>query len=254
MRCRQWGAYATSNGVIAWGAMVTMSPAKDEELSGPREAAAVIRVMVVDDHALVREGTAQILSAEADLEVVGQTGNAEEGFALFEQVQPDVLLVDVNLPGASGLEFARQALRLDPTVRIIVVSAYDDYAYVTEALEIGVSGYLLKTASGNELVDAVRAAADGVFVLDRALSARLTRRWRSGPSELGALTARETDVLHLLSQGLSNKHIATQLGLRVRTVEGHVSSVLAKLGVDSRTGAALYALDHHLFSGENHDE
>ena len=155
---------------------------------------------------------------------------------------------DVNLPGMSGLELARRASTRYPKVRVIVVSAYDDYAYVTEALEIGVSGYLLKTASGSELVDAVRAVADGVFVLDRALLGRLARRWRSAPGGPDALTAREADVLRLLAQGLSNKHIATELGLGLRTVEGHVSSVLTKFGVGSRTEAVLYALDHHLMT------
>lgn len=216
--------------------------------------ATVIQVVIVDDHALVRHGTAQLLGAEEDLEVVGQAGTAEEGLRLLGQLRPDVALVDVNLPGTSGLELARRASTLYPNVRVIVVSAYDDYAYVTEALEIGVSGYLLKTASGSELVDAVRAVADGVFVLDRALSGRLARRWRSAPGGPDALTAREADVLRLLARGLSNKHIATQLGLGLRTVEGHVSSVLTKFGVSSRTEAVLYALDHHLITTHDHGE
>jgi DNA-binding NarL/FixJ family response regulator len=217
--------------------------------------ARAVRVVIVDDHALVRDGTAQLLEADPDVEVVGEAGTAEQGLALLERLRPDVALVDVNLPGMSGLALARRASTQCPTVRIIVVSAYDDYAYVAEALELGVSGYLLKTATGSELVDAVRAAADGVFVLDRALSGRLTRRWRTGSSGAegpGALTTREADVLYLLARGLSNKRIAAELRLGVRTVEGHVSNILAKLGVDSRTEAAFHALEHHLVESLEH--
>lgn len=160
----------------------------------------------------------------------------------------------MNLPGASGLELARTAAARYPEVKVLVVSAYDDYAYVTEALEVGVGGYLLKTASAKELVDAVRAVADGVFVLDKAVSGRLARRWRTGPAGSpggGALTPRELDVLRLLARGLSNKHMAAELDLGVRTVEGHVSNVLAKLGVASRTEAVLYALSHRLVEPES---
>ncbi|MHB1986553.1 MAG: LuxR C-terminal-related transcriptional regulator [Acidimicrobiales bacterium] len=134
------------------------------------------------------------------------------------------------------------------------MSAYDDYAYVVEALDVGVGGYLLKTASTKELLDAVRAVADGVFVLDRAVSGRLARRWRSSVPGTGALTRRETDVLRLLARGRSNKQIATELGLGLRTIEGHVSSVLGKLGVASRTEAVVYALGHRLIAGEDHGE
>jgi len=212
-------------------------------------ARAPVRVVVVDDHVLVRDGTLQLLDHELDIEVVGQAGTAEEGLEVLGRTHPDVALVDVNLPGTSGLELARDAATRYPQVRILVVSAYDDYAYVTEALEAGVGGYLLKTASARQLLDSVRAVADGVFVLDKALSGRIVRRWRDGGAGLhgpGALTPRETDVLTLLARGLSNKQMATELDLGLRTVEGHVSVVLAKLGATSRTEAVLSALAHHL--------
>jgi DNA-binding NarL/FixJ family response regulator len=205
-----------------------------------------IRIVLVDDHALVAEGTRQLLDAEDGLEVVGEARTGEEALPLLESLRPDVALVDVNLPGMSGLELARLASRSCPEVLILIVSAYDDYAYVTEALDIGVAGYLLKTASARELVDAVRAVADGVFVLDRAVSLRLTRRGRRSPPEPAMLTPREREVLFLLAQGRSNKQAAAELGLGLRTVEGHVSSILGKLGVSSRTEAVLHALEHHL--------
>ncbi len=205
--------------------------------------------MVVEDHALVREGTAELLERDPDLMVVGQAGSAEEGLALLRDLHPDIALVDVELPGLNGIALARAIAEQFPPTRVLIISAYDDYAYVIGALEAGVAGYLLKTASARELADAVRTAAGGALVLDQAISRRLTRRWRSGPgSSTAALTARETDVLRLLARGLPNKQIASELGLGLRTVESHVSNVLGKLGLSSRTEAALYAVSHHVAS------
>ena len=211
---------------------------------------------IVDDHALVREGTVQLLEQEDDLHVVGQAGNGEEGLALLDELDVDVALVDVNLPGMSGLELARMVGIRGLHCRVLVVSAYDDYAYVSEALEVSVGGYLLKTASARELVDAVRAVADGVVVLDAGVSASLRRRHRSGPDGPAgaALTARETDVLGLLARGRSNKEIAAELTLGLRTVESHVSSVLTKLGVASRTEAVAYAHSRRLVPTESRGE
>ena len=219
-----------------------------EPRSGParaRERGAPVRLVIVDDHALVREGTSRLLDQEPDLRVVGTAGSAEEAVDLLGSAQPDVALVDVSLPGRSGLELARWAAENEPDVRVVILSAYDDIAFVDEALNTGVAGYLLKTASGHELADAVRAAADGVFVLDGAISRRLARRARNELRRPSVdLTPREAEVLALVSRGLPNKRIAVELGLGVRTVEGYVSGLLGKLGVASRTEAALYALSH----------
>ena len=215
-----------------------------------------VRVMIVDDHALVREGSVQLLEQQEDLRVVGEAGTAEDALQLLEHLRPDVAIVDINLPGMSGLELARTVTARGLPVRVLIVSAYDDYAYVSEAMEVGVGGYLLKTASARELVDAVRAVSDGVVVLDAGVSAHLRRRHRSGPDcpPGAALTARETDVLGLLTRGRSNKEIAAELALGLRTVESHVSSVLAKLGVASRTEAVGYALSRRLVTPESHGE
>ena len=215
-----------------------------------------IRVVVVDDHALVREGSVQLLEREPDLQVIGQAGSGEEALVLLEQHEADVALVDVNLPKMSGLDLAAEMAARRLGCRVLVVSAYDDHAYVTEALEVGARGYLLKTASARELVDSVRAVADGVVVLDPVVSARLAHRRRSGrePPRAAALTPRETDVLRLLARGRSNKEIATELSLGLRTIEGHVSSVLAKLGAASRTEAVAYALSRHLVAPESHGD
>lgn len=209
-------------------------------------------VVIVDDHVLVREGTVQLLGQVEGIDVVGQAGTGDEGLALIARVRPDVALVDVNLPGMSGLELARAVATTEPGVRVLILSAYDDYAYVTEALDIGVAGYLLKHASARELVDAVRTVASGLSVLDREISLRLARRSRAGPPPPGHLTPREFDVLALLARGRSNKQIALAIGLGTRTVESHVSAVLSKLGASSRTEAAAYALNHHLVDPEGH--
>ncbi len=206
-----------------------------------------VRVVIVDDHALVREGAGQLLGREPGLEVVGLAGTAEEGLRLVRRLRPQVAIVDVNLPDRSGLELCREISRDRPEVAVLVVSAYDEYAYVTEAIDAGVAGYLLKTASGPELIDAVRSAADGVLVLDRGVSRHLARRrWGGGKADSRLLTPRESDVLAQLARGASNKQIATALDLRPRTIEGHVSSLLAKLGVESRTEAVAYAFSHNL--------
>jgi DNA-binding NarL/FixJ family response regulator len=208
--------------------------------------------VIVEDHVLVREGTMQLLDRHDDITVVGQAGTAEQALVLLERTRPNVVIVDVNLPKMNGLTLAREVTARFPETEILVVSAYDDYAYVTEALEIGVTGYLLKTASARELTDAVRAAADGVLVLAKELSTRLAHRWQPGPGteDSTALTPRQVDVLNLLVRGMSNKHIASELHLGLRTVEGHVSTLLIKLGVTSRTEAALYALNHQLATGD----
>lgn len=230
---------------------VSSDEAPVSRTGGP--ATVPIRVVIVDDHTLLREGTIQLLEQEAEVKVVGQAGSGEEGLEVLGRLRPDVALIDVHLPGMSGLELARATAASLPEVRVLIVSAYDDYAYLTEALEIGVGGYLLKTATTRELVDAVRAVAGGVFVLDQALSSRLTRR-RSGPLAAGALTRRESEVLGVLARGRSNQQIATELGLGQRTVEGHVSSVLGKLGVASRAEAVAYALGHRLVVPEDYGD
>ncbi|MDE3065593.1 MAG: response regulator transcription factor [Acidobacteriota bacterium] len=223
-----------------------------------RAASPPVRIVIVEDHALVREGTVQLLRQVPDLDVVGEAGSGEDALRVLEELRPDVVLVDVNLPGMSGLELARRVAASLPDVRVLIVSAYDDYGYVAEAMDVGVGGYILKSASARELVDAVRAVADGVFVLDRAVSGRLSRRARSGATSVGALTPRETEVLTSLARGRTNKQIAVELDLGLRTVEGHVSNVLAKLGVQSRTEAVAFALGQHLVTpeerGRSHDE
>ncbi len=223
-----------------------------QDIVGPSGAVPAIRVLIVDDHELVREGTRQLLERDGGIEVIATAGSAEEALELIDQLIPEVAIVDVNLPAMSGLELAARVVASHPAVRVLILSAYDEHAYIAEALEIGVAGYLLKTASAKELTDAVRAVFEGVFVLDRQVSKQLVRRHETTPHTIGILTPRETAVLELLAQGRTNKQIAAELELGIRTVEGYVSNVLSKLGVSSRTEAATHALIHRLITSPDH--
>jgi DNA-binding NarL/FixJ family response regulator len=207
---------------------------------------ASVTVVLVEDHRIVREGTRQLLDHEPSIRVVGEASTGEEAIRLALDLNPSVMLVDVQLEGMNGIDVIRAVARIAHQVRCVVLSAYDDYVYITEAFEAGACGYLLKTVSAAELVGAVRAAAAGATVTDERVSKPLMERWRSKRPTTGRLTPRETDVLRLLVKGSSNKEIAATLGVGLRTVEGYVSNVFAKCGVRSRTEAVLYALRHNL--------
>jgi len=204
---------------------------------------------IVDDHAVVREGTRQLLERGEGIEVVGEVGTVAEAIALAHALVPNLMVVDVELPDGSGIDVVREIARADLPVRCLMLSAHDDYIYLSEALAAGAAGYLLKTVAADELVAAVRAVALGSVVVDKALSRWLSGRRRQPEEGVAAtLTAREFDVIRALTRGRSNKEIAAELGVGVRTVESYVSAVLMKLGVRSRTEATLYAIEHHLVS------
>ena len=202
-------------------------------------------VVLVEDHRIVREGTRQLLEHDPSIRVVGEASSGEEAVRLAVDLKPSVMLVDVQLEGMNGIDVIRTVARIAAQVHCVVLSAYDDYVYITEAFEAK-AGYLLKTISAAELVGAVHAAAAGATVTDERTSKRLMERWRSKGPLVERLTPRETDVLRLLVTGSSNKEIARALGVGLRTVEGYVSNVFAKCGVRSRTEAVLFALSHNL--------
>lgn len=214
-----------------------------------RPTDATITVAIVDDHAVVREGTRQLLEREAGIEVVGEVSTVAEAVATARRLVPALMVVDIELPDGSGVDIVRKVVESGLPVRCLMLSAHDDYVYVSEALAAGAAGYLLKTVSAAELVAAVRAVGLGGVVVDKALSRRLAGRHRQPEEQLAAsLTSREFDVIRALVRGRSNKEIAAELGVGLRTVESYVSAVLAKLGVRSRTEATLFAIEHHLVS------
>lgn len=193
-----------------------------------------IRVVVVDDHPLLREGTQALLARTKGIKVVGATGEGATALRLVRKFWPDVLLLDIHLPDINGVEVARRVRTSFPQVAVLILTGYDDAGYVRALLHLGVQGYLGKTASGGEIVAAIQAVAQGCKVLAEATRAA---------DEVGSepLTAREWEVLRLLTVGRRNSEIATTLNVSVKTVEFHVSHILGKLGARSRTEALLKA-------------
>ena len=206
----------------------------------------VIRVLVVDDHALHRDGIRQILGQHPDIQVVGEASSAEIALALVNQLHPSVVLMDIRLPGMNGIDATRRIHRDHAGTRVLVVTAYDDDEYVLGALEAGASGHLSKAAPGRELVDAVRTVVAGGTVVDPVALTHLLAG-ASGPrAPADRLTERELAVLGLLAAGLHNKQVATRLGISRRTVERHCDNIYAKLGVGSRTEAVVRAISAKL--------
>ena len=202
----------------------------------------MIRVVVVDDHALLRDGTRQILEAHPDMQVVGEASSGEVALALVNQLHPDVVLMDIALPEMNGIAVTRALTRDHPDVRVLMVSAYDEDEYIRSALEAGASGYLSKTAPGDELVQAVRAVAGGTSVLQSGLMARLFNPPHQPAQGAADLSERELEALSLLAQGLRNKEIAARMNIGTRTVDRICDNIYAKLGVSSRTEAVVRAI------------
>jgi DNA-binding NarL/FixJ family response regulator len=197
-----------------------------------------IRVLLVDDHEVVRRGVRDLLDGERDIDVVAEAGSVGEALAVAARVRPDVAVVDIRLPDGDGVALCRR-LRDEHGPRCLVLTAFDDEQALVEAIEAGVSGYLLKQVRGQDLVTAVREVAAGRSLLDPVTTARVLDRMRRGrePDQLDSLTERERHVLELIGEGLSNREIAQRLFLAEKTVKNYVTSVLAKLGMQRRTQA-----------------
>lgn len=210
-----------------------------------------VRILLAEDHTLVRAGTREILEREPDLAVVGEAGDGQQAVALAESLQPDVAVVDISMPGLDGVEATKQIKQKCPSTAVLILTAYDDDEYVFALLEAGAEGYLLKTARPPELVDAIRAVHSGQSVLHPRVARKVVDRYvspRPKPPGQEQLSERELEVLKLAAKGLTNKEIASQLYLSVRTVQGHMGNILAKMGVSSRTEAVMRALRERLFT------
>ncbi len=206
-----------------------------------------LRIILVEDHVLVRQGTRELLERHPGLQVVGEAGDGEQAIRLVDQHRPDVVLMDISLPGMNGIEATRQIKARHPATAVLVLTAYDDDQYVFALLEAGAAGYLLKDVSADELARAVQAVQAGESVLHPAIARKVVdyfsrRRGGGGPDALEALTAREMDVLRLAARGMTNREIADRLFISVRTVQVHLSHIFAKMEVGSRTEAVLRAL------------
>ncbi|HXI45000.1 MAG TPA: response regulator transcription factor [Candidatus Acidoferrales bacterium] len=207
-----------------------------------------IRVLLVDDHAVVRSGLRAFLELLDDMEVVGEASDGAEGLRRVAELSPNVVVMDLLMPVMDGIA-ATQAIRsAHPEVEVLALTSFIEEDKVTAALEAGASGYLLKDADADEVAAAIRAAHAGEVHLDPAVARLLAERMRRRdvPSDVEPLTERERDVLRLVGQGMSNKEIATALFITERTARTYVSNILGKLGLASRTQAALYAVEHRL--------
>jgi len=224
----------------------------------------IIRVIIAEDHALVREGTRQLIEREPDIEVVGEATNGAEAVALVDQLSPDVAIVDISMPVMSGIEATERIKSTHPATAVLVLTAYDDDQYVFALLQAGAAGYLLKDVDSSEVIRAIRSVHTGEPVLHPAIARKILARFsaehvalgmvptvpfgRPEPQRKTAMTDREMEVLRLAASGLTNMEIAQRLQFSVRTVQVHMTHIFSKLGVGSRTEAVITSLRQGIIS------
>jgi two-component system response regulator DevR len=205
----------------------------------------VIRVFLLDDHEVVRRGLAALLESTDDVRVVGESGSAQEAARIIPALRPDVAVLDARLPDGNGVDVCRDVRSQDPSIKALMLTSYQDDEALFNAIMAGASGYLLKQVRGTDLVDAIRTVAAGGSLLDPAVTQRVLERIRTGadrePEELKSLTPQERRILELVAQGLTNRQIGAEMFLAEKTVKNYVSSLLAKLGLERRTQAAVLA-------------
>jgi two-component system response regulator DevR len=205
----------------------------------------VIRVYLLDDHEIVRRGLIALLESSGDIEVIGESGSAQEATRRIPALRPDVAVLDARLPDGSGIDVCRDIRSADPEIRALILTSYQDDEALFSAIMAGAAGYVLKQIKGTDLVDAVRRVAAGQSLLDPLVTAQVLERIRKGaddePEELARLTPQERRILELIAEGLTNRQIGEQLFLAEKTIKNYVSSLLAKLGVERRTQAAILA-------------
>ena len=215
-----------------------------------------IRIIIADDHIVLREGTRELLQKEEDLDVIGEAGDGEEAVRLGRELKPDVAIVDINMPRLNGIEAIKQINAISPKTAVLVLTAYDYEQYVFALLEAGAAGYLLKDVPGQEVIEAVRAVHAGESVLHPAIARKamnhvLHSRGRTRGFRVQVLSAREVEILRLAAKGKSNREIAHELSLSMRTIQAHLGNIFDKLRVGSRTEAVITGLKKGLLSLED---
>ena len=217
------------------------------EPSGAGGVRRPITVYLLDDHELVRRGIRDLLEASGDIEVVGESGLAQEAARRIPALRPDVAILDGRLPDGSGIDVCRTVRSVDPEIKALILTSYDDDDALFAAIMAGASGYLLKQVRGEDFLEGVRRVAAGQSMLDPAMTAQVLDRIRNGPGaddELDVLTPQERRILDLVGQGLTNREVARRMTLSEKTVKNYVSSMLGKLGLASRTQAAVFVAKH----------
>ena len=209
-----------------------------------------IRILLADDHHIVRAGVRQLLESASDLQVIAEAGDGEEAQALIQKHKPDVAVLDVQMPKATGIEVTRWVRANMPEVGVLILTAYDDDPYVMAVLQAGANGYVLKTAQTDDLIQAVRDVNEGKSALDPSITRKLMSNLFKGSEKkiVEPLTDRELDVLRLAAKGFTNKAIGVQLSISDRTVQGHLAHIFAKLQANSRTEAVMRAVSLGLIS------
>ena len=206
-----------------------------------------IKVFLLDDHELVRRGIRELLESEGDIVVVGESGTAAEATRRIPALRPDVAILDARLPDGSGIDVCREVRSLDPGIKALILTSYDDDDALFAAIMAGAAGYILKQVRGTDFIDTVRRVAAGQSMLDPSVTAQVLDRVRNGPpvdKDLEQLTTQEQRILQLIGEGLTNRQISEQMFLAEKTVKNYVSSLLAKLGLSSRTQAAIFSTKH----------
>jgi two-component system response regulator DevR len=211
-----------------------------------------IHIIIVDDHALVRLGLTTLINDQPNMQVVGEAGSGAEALRMVERFQPDVVLMDIRMPGESGIEATRAILSSFPRTRVVILTSFADDELVLRAIQAGAAGYVLKQADNQDLLRAINAAAQGEASLDPATTARLLQQVRqlgrlADEDAFRALSEREMQVLAEVARGKTNAEIAEALSLSEKTVRNHVSTILEKLNLSNRVELATYAVEHHIY-------
>lgn len=207
-----------------------------------------IRILLADDHGVLRAGLRALLTSESDIEVVGEAVDGRETLALSEELEPDVVLLDVSLPDQSGIEVTRSLKELQPKIQVLILTVHEDEGLLQEAIQAGAAGYIIKRAVESELIDAIRAVSRGDIYVHPAMTRALFKDMSPAPptkdSPIEAPTPREIDVLRYIAQGYTNRQTAEALSISVRTVESHRANLMSKLGLSSRVELVRYAKEN----------